>query len=74
MATYHGLFKVTCIKCNWITTDDPTIERLNDMDGICPECENQFFKWENVDGSIVVSLTKNTDGLYTYDNLVLKGK
>jgi len=73
MATYHGLIKVSCIKCEWVTTDDATMETLNDMDGICPQCEEQFFRWENLDGSIVVSLTKNTDGLHTYDNLTLKG-
>jgi NAD-dependent SIR2 family protein deacetylase len=73
MATYHGLIKVSCIKCEWVTTDDSTMETLNDMDGICPQCEEQFFRWENIDGSIVVSLTKNLDGLHTYDNLTLKG-
>lgn len=71
MATYHGLFKVTCIKCEWVTTDDHMMERLNDMDGLCPECEEQFFKWENIDGSIVVSYTDENGN---YDNLVFKGE
>jgi hypothetical protein len=70
MATYHGLIKVSCIACNWETQDDLTMEILNDMDGVCPKCEEQFFRWDNQDGSIVVSLTRNIDGLHTYDNLV----
>jgi len=70
MATYHGLIKVSCIVCNWDTQDDLTMETLNDMDGSCPKCAEQFFRWENRDGSIVVSLTRNIDGLHIYDNLV----
>lgn len=73
MATYHGLIKVSCVVCNWETTDNHTMTTLNDLDGNCPRCEEQFFKWENFDGSIVVSLTKNFDGLHTYDNLVWNG-
>lgn len=69
MATYHYLVKVSCIACAWETTDDSTMEMLNAMDGSCLKCEAQFFRWENSDGSIVVSLTKNVDGLHTYDNL-----
>jgi NAD-dependent SIR2 family protein deacetylase len=69
MATYHGLIKVSCILCEYVTQDDYTMEMLNDLDGTCPKCERQFFRWENLDGSVVVSLTKNLDGLHTYDNL-----
>lgn len=71
MATYHGLIKVSCIVCFYETTDDLEMEMLNDTDGSCPKCDNQFFRWENKNGSIVVSLTKNYDGLRTYDNLTL---
>jgi len=74
MATYHGLIKVDCIVCGWKITDEQTITILNDMDGDCPNCHNQFFRWENEDGSIVVSLTQNIDGLHTYDNLTWKGE
>ena len=70
MATYHGLIKVSCIVCNWQTEEDSLMEMLNDMGGDCPECDNQFFRWQNQDGSIVVSLTQNFDGLHTYENLV----
>ena len=70
MATYHGLIKVFCLVCSWETTDDHTMTTLNDLDGSCPRCEEQFFRWENFNGSIVVSLTQNLDGLHTYDNLV----
>ena len=70
MATYHGLIKVTCVNCEWQTQDDATMETLNDMDGTCPKCERQFFRWENQDGSIVVS---HTDEQGNYDNLVVKG-
>jgi hypothetical protein len=70
MATYHGLVKVSCIACDWETQDDYTMETLNDLSGVCPKCERQFFKWRNQDGSIVVSLI-NKDG--NYDNLVMKG-
>ena len=73
MATYHGLVKVSCIACNWETTDDYEMEMLNDQDGVCPECSAQFFRWENQNGSIVVSLSKNVNGLHTYDNLVWNG-
>ena len=69
MATYHGLVKVSCIACGWETTNDSTMESLNDMDGVCDKCEAQFFRWENENGSIVVSLIKDVDGLHTYDNL-----
>jgi hypothetical protein len=70
MATYHGLIEVSCIVCKWNSTDESTIEVLNDLAGNCPECQKQFFRWENQDGSIVVSLVdgENED----YDNLVLK--
>jgi NAD-dependent SIR2 family protein deacetylase len=73
MATYHGLIKVTCLVCDSETTDDHTMEMLNDQDGSCPKCESQFFRWVNQDGSIVVSLTQDIDGLHTYDNLVMRG-
>jgi hypothetical protein len=73
MATYHGLIKVSCLVCEWETSDDFKIEMLNDTDGICPNCRNQFFRWVNQDGSIVVSLTQDIDGLHTYDNLVMRG-
>ena len=69
MATYHGLIQVSCILCNFVTRDDLEMEMLNDMDGSCPTCSKQFFRWENEDGSVVVSLTKTEDGMYTYDNL-----
>ena len=69
MATYHGLIRVSCVACEWATRNDATMETLNDQDGTCPQCGEQFFKWENKDGSIVVSLTQNFDGLHTYDNL-----
>ena len=71
MATYHGLIKVSCIVCNWESMDDNTIEILNDLMGVCPNCEGQFFRWENKDGSIVVSLI-DTNG--NYDNLVMMGE
>jgi NAD-dependent SIR2 family protein deacetylase len=73
MATYHGLIKAACIACGWETTNDRTMEMLNDQDGFCPSCEAQFFRWENQDGSIVVSLKQEIDGLHTYNNLVWRG-
>lgn len=74
MATYHGLIKVDCLACDWNTTNDSEMEMLNDQDGTCPNCEEQFFKWTNQDGSIVVSLQKDINGLHTYDNLVFNAK
>lgn len=68
-ATYHGLIKVSCVLCEYETKDISTMEMLNDLSGTCPNCEKQFFRWENLDGSVVVSLTKDIDGLHTYDNL-----
>jgi NAD-dependent SIR2 family protein deacetylase len=73
MATYHGIVKASCIACHWETKDEATIEILNDMDSTCPKCEKQFFRWENENGSIVVSLTQEIDGLHTYDNLTMRG-
>jgi hypothetical protein len=73
MATYHGLVKLTCLVCDWQTTDDNTITTYNDLDGNCPNCENQFFRWENQDGSIVVSLEDWKDNIKSYDNLVFQG-
>jgi hypothetical protein len=70
MATYHGLIKVSCVACLWETTNDSEMEFLNDLDGVCPSCDEQFFRWENQNGSIVVSLTKDVEGLHTYENLV----
>jgi NAD-dependent SIR2 family protein deacetylase len=70
MATYHGLIKVSCVACNWETQEDHTMEMLNDLSGQCPNCDLQFFRWENNDGSIVVSLTDQNGN---YDNLVSKG-
>jgi NAD-dependent SIR2 family protein deacetylase len=73
MATYHGLIKVNCILCGYETKDDWEMEQLNDQDGTCPKCDKQFFRWENENGSIVVSLTQDIDGLHIYDNLELRG-
>ena len=73
MTTYHGLIKVSCVACLWETRDDFTMEMLNDQDDNCPKCEKQFFRWENQDGSIVVSLIQDIDGLHTYDNLIMRG-
>jgi len=70
MATYHGLIKVSCVACGWESKDDLEIEVMNDRGDACPKCEEEFFRWENLDGSIVVSLSQNIDGLHTYDNLV----
>ena len=74
MATYHGLIKLDCLVCNWSTNEDRTIEIFNDLGGDCPDCDNQFFRWENEDGSIVVSLTEGKGTISTYDNLVYSGK
>jgi len=71
MATYHGLIKVSCIVCEWNSTDESTIEMLNDLSGNCRECQKQFFRWVIQDGSIVVSLVDGEND--EYDNLVLKG-
>ena len=68
-ATYHGLIRVNCLACDYETQEVRRMEILNDMDGVCPECGAQFFRWINQNGSIVVSLTKNLDGLHTYDSL-----
>jgi hypothetical protein len=68
MATYHGCIKVTCVVCGWESIDDNTIEMINDMDGRCEECDYQFFRWENQDGTIIVSLKSE----YGHDTLVLK--
>jgi hypothetical protein len=36
MSTYHGITKITCRFCGWSTTDDLTMEAVND-DGLpCP--------------------------------------
>jgi hypothetical protein len=49
------------------------MEHLNDQDGTCPKCDKQFFRWENENGSVVVSLVQDIDGLHTYDNLEMRG-
>lgn len=74
MATYHGLIRVDCVVCRWFTEDDHTIEMMNDLAGDCPDCGNEFFRWEDKNGSIVVSLNelKNNDFI-SYDNLVFNG-
>ena len=69
VSTYHGLIKVSCILCEYETKVIYEMEMLNDLDGTCPKCGKQFFRWENENGSVVVSLTKDFDGLHTYDNL-----
>jgi hypothetical protein len=74
MATYHGLIKVTCIACGYETKEENEMEMLNDYEGVCPKCDRQFWRWENVNGSIVVSLTQNINGVHTYDNLVMSGE
>lgn len=68
-STYHGLIKVSCVVCDFITNDVSEMEMLNDLDGKCPKCENQFFRWENKDGSIVVSYIDENGN---YDNLVME--
>ena len=74
MATYHGLIKLDCLVCGWKTENDSTIEAINDLAGACPDCNNQFFRWENENGSIVVSLYKYENNEEIYDNLVFEGK
>lgn len=55
MATYHGIEHLECLHCGWSTRDDETMEIINDGDGYCPECDNQFFMWSMVDGEQVVT-------------------
>jgi hypothetical protein len=69
VSTYHGLIKVSCILCEYETKSVSEMEMLNDLDGTCPRCDKQFFRWENQDGSVVVSLIKDLDGRHTYENL-----
>jgi hypothetical protein len=69
VSTYHGLIKVSCVLCEYETKSIPEMEMLNDLDGTCPKCGNQFFRWENENGSVVVSLTKDFDGLHSYETL-----
>jgi hypothetical protein len=74
MATYHELVEVTCLNCNWKTEDAEFIAILNDFSGHCPDCEKQFFRWVNENGTINVSLTtQDADGLETYENLMMIG-
>jgi len=73
MATYHGLIKVSCLVCNWESTDDSTIEIMKDMDENCPRCDQQFFRWENFNSSITVSLKQQYDGMETFDTLTYMG-
>ncbi len=55
MATYHGIEHLECLQCGWQTRDDETMEIVNDGDGYCPKCDNQFFIWSMVDGEQAVT-------------------
>lgn len=71
MATYHGLIKLNCLVCGWETTDADLITLVNDLLGDCQECYERFFRWENQDGSIVVSYI---DDERNYTNIVYDPK
>jgi len=55
MATYHGITQATCLNCGKITTDESTLEMLNDLDPRCLDCQTHLVAWFNQDGRIVVT-------------------
>lgn len=71
MATYHGITKLECLSCGWVTKDDETMEIMNDMNGDCNHCRSQFFLWIMDDGrqcvsssNLVRGVRTESDGLY----------
>jgi Zn ribbon nucleic-acid-binding protein len=69
MATYHGIEHLECLQCGWQTRDDETMENINDGDGYCLECDNQFFLWSSVDGEQMVTSGGKQGGRADGDSL-----
>jgi len=55
MATYHGITQATCLNCGKVTTDESTLEILNDLDPRCFDCQTHLVAWFTEDGRIEVS-------------------
>jgi len=55
MATYHGIVRATCLVCGKVTTDDHTLELLNDQGADCHDCQKHLVKWESQDGYSVIT-------------------
>jgi hypothetical protein len=55
MATYHGITKAICLDCGKITTDDLSLEVLNDLDAICQECGTHAVAWHTTEGIVVTT-------------------
>jgi hypothetical protein len=55
VATYHGIERLECLCCGWVTNDDETMEIMNDLEGDCPICVTQFFLWSNTNNDQIVT-------------------
>ena len=62
VATYHGIEKLECLHCGWISHDDAIMEEMNDLGGDCPTCGSQFFLWSNTNNDQIVTSGKFVRG------------
>jgi Zn finger protein HypA/HybF involved in hydrogenase expression len=53
-ATYHGITEIKCEDCTFITTDEVTMEVINDQLGECPACASKTLRFSNTDGSVLI--------------------
>jgi hypothetical protein len=62
-ATYHGIVKVECLICGYVTTNVTTMEMWNDYGSTCMEenHERGATRWTLKDGTVRV-VTQNTEG------------
>jgi hypothetical protein len=58
MATYHGIERLECLSCGFITHDEETMELINDGEEPC-KCGSSFWHWSMVDGERAVTSGNN---------------
>lgn len=54
MATYHGIERLECLSCGLVTTDEYTMEMVNDGEEPC-QCGSSFWHWSMTSGEKAVT-------------------
>lgn len=60
MATYHGIIKAQCMNCELTTTDEHTLEIMNDLSADCVRCGFHIVKWWVNEG--IIFTLENQEG------------
>jgi hypothetical protein len=64
VATYHGIERLECLSCGYVTNDDYTMEIINDTATPC-QCGSSFWHWTNTNCAEIVSSGRFIRGGYS---------